>query len=241
MRRILLLTALLIALGATLATAQSMPPSPMVASGPVSGPADDPDATDLEVDDLFTWFAGDEERAWVEGADAAGAEPRRAGPAVRRGMPGPRGPFAPGLRPGMRRGALMRRTRGLAALELTEAQRAQMRELHTAHRREAIRRRAELEISRLDLHALLRAASPQRGAIDAQIDKLSRLEAEQHKARVHTMLAVRAVLTPAQQQQWRERREQRPGARFERGERSPAAPGVRRRDGTIDRSGRGSS
>lgn len=247
MRKTLFILSLLTALASTSASASAQPDpiTPFHAPPPVSEPAEDVDEADLEADDLFAWFAEGDESAWADhnlGADARDAHMRR-GPG--RGMHGPMGHGMRHGGTGPRRGMAMRGRGAMGQLDLSDAQREKMRELHADHRRQAIQRRADLEVARLDLRELIRGERPQRAAIDAQIDKLSRLQAEQHKARVHTMLEARAVLTPAQQQQLREQRQQRPGLKSgpgkqsDRRDRRPSGPGVRRNDGTIDHSQKG--
>jgi Spy/CpxP family protein refolding chaperone len=93
----------------------------------------------------------------------------------------------------------VRRRETLAQLGLTDQQRDRIAEIRDRHQREAIEQRARLRLARLDLHKLLRADRPDRGAIDRQIDELARLRAELGKARIGSMLEVRSVLTPAQQ------------------------------------------
>ena len=86
----------------------------------------------------------------------------------------------------------------LAQLDLTEAQRTKLRDLHEAHARRAIQRRADMQLARMDLHKLLRADKPDAGAVNAQIDKLARMNAEGQKAAFEVRMQARAVLTPEQ-------------------------------------------
>src|SRR5262249_18258678 len=99
-----------------------------------------------------------------------------------------------GRRMMMRRGMAMR----LAALDLTEAQKTRLRDLHEAAARKSVQRRADLQLARMDLHQLMRAESPSASAVNAQIDKLARLQSAGMKARFDTFMQARAVLTPEQ-------------------------------------------
>lgn len=109
-----------------------------------------------------------------------------------------------GMRGGMGMGGMMHRRMGmgmharLAQLELTEAQRTKLRDLHESHARKAVQRRADLQLAQMDLRKLLRADRPEQGAINAQVDKITRLRAEGLKSAIDTRLQARAVLTPEQ-------------------------------------------
>ena len=49
-----------------------------------------------------------------------------------------------------------------------------------------------------DLHALLEKDAPDRAAIDRQVEKIGAMRTEERKSMLHTLLAVRAELTPEQ-------------------------------------------
>jgi Spy/CpxP family protein refolding chaperone len=117
----------------------------------------------------------------------------RGGPGMMRGGRG----MGPGLGGGMQRGAL------LEELELTDAQREKLGDLRDAQMRRGIQARADLRIAALDLRKLLIADKPNRVAIDAQIDRIARMQADLHKAQVASMLEARSVLTPEQRQKLR--------------------------------------
>ena len=91
----------------------------------------------------------------------------------------------------------------LGQLDLSDAQREKLRELHETQSRKMVQRRADMQLARMDLHKLLRAEKPDPSAINAQIDRMSRLHAETMKAQVATHLQARAVLTPEQFKQLR--------------------------------------
>ena len=108
-------------------------------------------------------------------------------PHAHRGGHGPRGMM-------MRRGVAMR----FAALDLTDAQREKLRDIHEAAARKGVQRRADIQLARMDLRKLMRAESPSASSVNAQIDKISRLEADGMKAHFDTFMQARAVLTPEQ-------------------------------------------
>lgn len=119
-------------------------------------------------------------------------DPPGHGPHGRMGGPGGRGMM-------MRRGLAMR----FAALDLTDAQRDKLRDIHEAAARKNIQRRADLQLAHMDLRKLMRAETPSASAVNAQIDKISRLQADGMKAHFDTFMQARAVLTPEQQKKLR--------------------------------------
>jgi len=92
-------------------------------------------------------------------------------------------------------------------LALTDEQRERIRTIREKQERAAIQQRAKLETARLDLRQLLRGEKPDRAALDAKIDEIARLRAQDAKARIGTLLEIRGVLTPEQQQKLRSLRD----------------------------------
>jgi len=88
--------------------------------------------------------------------------------------------------------------RMIAALDLTDAQRTRLADLHDRQARRMITMRADLQTAALDLRKLLRDDTPDRRAIEAQIDKMADIHAAMTKAQINTRLDARAVLTPEQ-------------------------------------------
>jgi len=145
---------------------------------------------------------GDDER--IEDSVGPGGERRLVRRQVER-MRGRRGMHGM-MRHGMHRGG---HARGMLArwaqLDLTEAQRTKLRDLHEAQARKAVQRRADMQLARMDLHKLLREDRPSSASVNAQIDKLTRLHADQLRAMVDTRMQARSLLTPEQAKQLRER------------------------------------
>jgi len=121
--------------------------------------------------------------AWDDDGGGGGHRPPH-------GMPG--GPRGRGMM--MRRGMVMR----FAALDLTDVQRDKLRDIHETAARKSVQRNADMQIARMDLRKLTRADAPSTSAVSAQIDKISRLQADGMKARFDTFMQARAVLTPEQ-------------------------------------------
>lgn len=184
-------------------------------------------------DDDLGWFAlGDEDFDVMEFGDDAGGSGGdrriviRRGPGMgRHGGMGMRGGMGRGHGRGMGMGPGAGMHRAFAALDLTEAQREKMADLHERQQRKAIQARADLQLARMDLHKLMRADAPSASAINAQIDRVSKLQADQHKSRAATFLEARGLLTPEQQKQLKAMRGPGPG----RGAGPGAGPQVQKR------------
>lgn len=169
---------------------------------------DDGGAFEWEDDELGLFALGDEDFDWVEaGDDEGGAGVRRY--VIRRGPGAGRGPgmgLHGGMGRGPGRGMGLHRGMGLgpgmfARLDLTDAQREKFADLHERQQRKAIQARADMQLARMDLHKLMQADAPSATAINAQIDKVSRLQSDMRKSQVATLLEARALLTPEQQKQ----------------------------------------
>ena len=86
----------------------------------------------------------------------------------------------------------------LKALDLTAEQQKKVDAIHEKQARQMVQAQADLRIAEMDMQQLMRAETPDKAKIDAQIDKLSQLRAGMQKSRTATMLEVRALLTPEQ-------------------------------------------
>lgn len=124
--------------------------------------------------------------------DEGGGDAPKHAPHMRMGGPGGHGMK-------MRRGLAMR----FAALDLTDPQREKLRDIHEAAARKSVQRRADIQLAHMDLRKLMRAEAPSASAVNAQIDKISRLQADGMKAHFDTFMQARAVLTPEQLKKFR--------------------------------------
>ena len=118
-------------------------------------------------------------------------------------------------------------------LGLSDAQLEQLRTLRMDQHKTQIRRRADQEIARLELHQLMTATTLDEKAVTAKVKELADLQTAALKARVDSHLALRKVLTPEQQKKLIELRPMlgrggEPGMRPGRGGRPPMGPGWRR-------------
>jgi Spy/CpxP family protein refolding chaperone len=103
--------------------------------------------------------------------------------------------FVPGMGPGMGagHGPMM-----LKALDLTAEQQKKVTAIHEKQARLMVQAQADTRIAAMDLQQLMRAETPDKAKIEAQIDKLALMRAGMQKSRAATMLEVRALLTPEQ-------------------------------------------
>ena len=132
----------------------------------------------------------------------------------------------PGRGPGGREGRDIQ-----AELGLSESQYAQLKQMRVDERRAAIRRRADIQIARLELNELLDAAAPDEKVVAAKVKELNELQAAAVKARVDARLALGKILSPEQREKLHQMRG--PGRRDGHGPRG-RHPGRERRGGGPD-------
>jgi len=110
------------------------------------------------------------------------------------GMPGcgMKGPMGPGMAGGPKCGPMLK------ALDLTAEQQKKVDAIHEKQARQMVQAEADLRIATMDMQQLMRAETPDKAKIDAQIDKVAQLRAGMQKSRTATLLEVRALLTPEQ-------------------------------------------
>jgi Spy/CpxP family protein refolding chaperone len=94
----------------------------------------------------------------------------------------------------------VRLERRLGRLGLDRAQREKVEVILTAARKGRAERRTQLRQAFEQLHTLLEQEQPDEAAIMRQVDVIGGLKTEQQKAMLHTLLEVRAELTPEQRQ-----------------------------------------
>ncbi|MCX6619098.1 MAG: Spy/CpxP family protein refolding chaperone, partial [Acidobacteria bacterium] len=95
-------------------------------------------------------------------------------------------------------------------LNLTEQQQSRLREMGVEQQKKAIRLHADIQTKEIELHELLRAANPDRAAINAKIDEIGVLKAQTEKDSIAQRLAFEQLLTPEQKQKLRQQRERGP-------------------------------
>ena len=146
-----------------------------------------------------------------------------------RGGPGMRGAPGPGLQAGPRGGLRGGRDAdfGLRGVQLTDAQREQMRSIRQTHRAEWADLRAKLGAAHRSFADATRAAALDEAAIRAASTAVANAMAEEGILRARVRTEVHALLTAEQQQQVKKReaeRQQRLQQRQERLKQRQARP-----------------
>lgn len=190
------------------ASAQHVAPEPVRArpDGPPSAPVveDEDDSDDLfafmfgEDDDLIALHEADE--------DAPGGERRVVERRVIRGDSGPgmammhEGMGPHGRHAGRRGGRGMHQMMmaRFARLDLTDAQREKLRDIHEGMMRKNVQRQADTKLAMMDLHKAMSAENPSASAVNAQIDKVAKLRADGMKAHFDAMMQAKGVLSAEQ-------------------------------------------
>lgn len=119
-------------------------------------------------------------------------------------------------------------------LELTDDQVEQIEELRDRHRREAIERRADAEVAKLDLDGLKEEPDADLAAIQAKMRELAELRIDGEMSRLRMHRQIHDLLTEEQRQQLEELREGRRGFFFRCGDDSPRVFRWRLRDDCED-------
>src|SRR5262245_11931471 len=88
-------------------------------------------------------------------------------------------------------------------LELSDEQRTQVQPLLLNYAKEAIRTRADIAVTRLDIRQLLQADQPDLSKVKDMLQNIASKEAQLRFARITTMQDIRKLLTPEQRKQWR--------------------------------------
>jgi Spy/CpxP family protein refolding chaperone len=92
----------------------------------------------------------------------------------------------------------------LEKLGLTSAQMEKVRVILDGAKQKRQQNRAQLRAAFDQMHSLLEQDTPDEAAIMQQADKIGQLQTEGHKAMLHTLLQVRAELTPEQRHKLQE-------------------------------------
>ena len=138
---------------------------------------------------------------WVPFDLGLWAAPQGSVPAGRRGSRGHtfRGSRRGGAGGGNLTGLLNSR-RLREALELTDEQAEQLRKINVDTRKSTVQKRADLQVSRIELTEMLRSDDPPRAHVEQKILEITQLQGDLMQTRVAALLSARAVLTPEQQQ-----------------------------------------
>jgi Spy/CpxP family protein refolding chaperone len=89
-------------------------------------------------------------------------------------------------------------------LGLSDEQSAQLQKLWQDERKQAVRRRADMQIARMELDEALNAKTIDEKIVAAKVQALTQLQATALKARVDRRLAVAKLLTPEQREKMKQ-------------------------------------
>jgi len=94
-------------------------------------------------------------------------------------------------------------------LQLSDAQREQLRQITLEARKGARRRQAEIDVLHLDIQDLLAAPALDEAALSAKVQQLGDLQLAAVRAEVDSRVAMRKILTPEQIEKMAELRSRR--------------------------------
>ena len=137
-------------------------------------------------------------------------------------LPGPEGRPAPGAFPGMMP-PFPPVDRLLGRLDLTEQQRDRVREIQDQLHKTLIRKRAEEQVSALELKQLLDRDPINLKEVESQLLQMAALKVEMQLAPVKAFEMVKQELTPEQRKKWRALVAQRPPLEPGPGRKRPAS------------------
>jgi len=157
--------------------------------------------------------------AWAQAPGGPGMGPGGAGP----GFAQHRAPMEKAFGFDGAHGQFWNNPRIVEQLKLTDDQRKAMDGILQDHRMKLIDLRASLEKAEVAMVPLMKADTPNRGAIEAQIDKIVQARADLEKATARFLLDIRMQLNPDQWKQLQTKRDERMG----RDGRGWGGPGMR--------------
>ncbi len=96
-------------------------------------------------------------------------------------------------------------------LGLSDEQAAQLQKLQQEERKQAIRRRADAQVARIELEQALEAATIDEKLVAAKVQALTQLHAAGLKARVDQRLAIAKLLTPEQREKMKQLKQEHRG------------------------------
>lgn len=98
----------------------------------------------------------------------------------------------------------------LAGLGLDEKQKVAIKEIKSRVAKDAIRKKADIEVARIELRDILDKDQIDMAAAEATLKKMSSLQADIRLSRIKKMQEIKAKLTPEQRKKLKEMREQGP-------------------------------
>jgi Spy/CpxP family protein refolding chaperone len=88
-------------------------------------------------------------------------------------------------------------------LKLTDDQKSKVKDIHFATEKQAVELRSKVQMSRIELQQLLSSETPDRDAIEKQIQEVASNEASLKMNRLNAWFEVNKILNPDQQKIWK--------------------------------------
>ncbi len=88
-------------------------------------------------------------------------------------------------------------------LNLTDTQKTDFEKLNADFAKQRVEQQAKIKIAAIDLHALMKADSPDRSAIEKKVKEISDLQAHNRMFGVDHWFSVNTILNPDQQKIWK--------------------------------------
>ena len=155
---------------------------------------------------------------------APGTINKEQAPGMRRGRMGQ--PQAKGR--GRMAGGMGMLTRLADKLDLSEEQQAEIKDIHALHKKNVIRRNADLQIARVELQELMQQEEPDLNAIEDQVRNVANLGAGIKYSQIKVGIDTKNVLTEEQQAKLKELRKDRRTGPANQNMRQGGGPGPRR-------------
>jgi Spy/CpxP family protein refolding chaperone len=88
-------------------------------------------------------------------------------------------------------------------LNLSDTQKKDFEKLNSEFAKQKVEQQAKIKIAAIELHTLMKADSPDRGAIEKKINEISDLQAQNRMLGVDHWFSVNKLLNPDQQKIWK--------------------------------------
>jgi len=123
--------------------------------------------------------------------------------------------------------------KALMSLGLDEKQREAIREIKSRVMKDTVRKRADLEVARIDLRDLLRKDQVDMSAAEATLTKMASLQTDIRLSHIKSMQEIKTKLTPEQRKKFREMLEMGPGTEGMRHDGRRMTPPAEKKEGAL--------
>ncbi len=94
--------------------------------------------------------------------------------------------------------------RNLMAVGLDEKQKDAIKAIQSRVMKDTIKKRADIEVSGIELRELLRKDPVDMGAVEAKLKKTEAMRTDMHLTHIKAMVEIKAILTPEQRKKFKE-------------------------------------